>query len=156
MPFRPATLTDLATLLSMQRTFYEHEGYPHAAAAHERAMRELLGDPRFGRIVLMERDGAAAGYLVVTFGFSLEFGGRDAFVDELFVLPHARGLGLGTQALAIAEEVCRDAGIHALHLEVEFTNEPAKRLYARTGYAEHTRHLMTKRFTIASDTSRGS
>lgn len=152
MPFRTATLDDLATLLAMQRTFYEHEGYPYDAAAHERAMRELLGDARFGRILLVE----GGGYLVVTFGFSLEFGGRDAFVDELFVLPHARGRGLGTDALRIAEDVCREVGIHALHLEVEFTNESAKRLYARTGYVAHTRHLMTKRFTNVSDTSPAS
>lgn len=160
MPFRPATLSDLTTLLAMQQTFYDHEGYPYDASAHERAMRELLGDARFGRLVIMELDGQPAGYLVVTFGFSLEFGGRDAFVDELFVLDHARGRGLGTAALRIAEELCVEAGIHALHLEVEHTNESAKRLYARTGYAEHTRHLMTKRFdvvsTSASDTSRGS
>lgn len=142
---RTATLADIDPLLALQREFYEHEGYPFDVDGKRRAMAELLANPAYGRIVAFEVDGAVAGYLVVAFGFSLEFGGRDAFVDELFVLPSARGRGLGTQALELAEHLCRENGIHALHLEVEFVNESAKRLYARHGYAEHTRQLMTKR-----------
>jgi GNAT superfamily N-acetyltransferase len=145
MAFRTATLSDIDPLLALQREFYEQEGYPFDVAGKRRAMAELLANPSYGRIVAFEVDGAVAGYLVVAFGFSLEFGGRDAFVDELFVLPSARGRGLGTQALELAEQLCRENSIHALHLEVEFVNESAKRLYARRGYAEHTRQLMTKR-----------
>jgi GNAT superfamily N-acetyltransferase len=140
--FRRATLADLASLLAMQREFYAHEQYPFDEAVAAEAMGALIEDVSLGRMMIAED----AGYLVVTFGYSLEFGGRDAFVDELYVLPSARGRGLGTEALALAEELCRDAGVRALHLEVEFENSEAKRLYARSGYYEHTRHLMTKKF----------
>lgn len=140
--FRRATLADLPSLLAMQREFYAHEGYPFDEVVAASAMGGFIEDASLGRMMIA----GDAGYLVVTFGYSLEFGGRDAFVDELYVLPAARGRGLGTEALALAEELCREAGVRALHLEVEFQNSEAKRLYARSGYYEHTRHLMTKRF----------
>jgi diamine N-acetyltransferase len=138
--FRRATLDDVPALLDLQQQFYLEEGYPYDRAKMDRGMRELIATPSFGRLFL--GDGA---YLVVTFGFSLEFGGRDAFVDELYVAEPARGRGLGTAALEVAEEACREAGIHALHLEVEHVNDRARALYARKGYVAHERHLMTKK-----------
>jgi ribosomal protein S18 acetylase RimI-like enzyme len=71
--------------------------------------------------------------------FSVEFGERDAFVDELYVADAARGHGLGSAALQVAEEACREAGIHALHLEVEHANPRARALYERHGYIAHER-----------------
>jgi GNAT superfamily N-acetyltransferase len=146
MNLRTATLDDLAPLLRMHRAFFEEEGYPYRADVFERALRDLITNDVLGRAVLIEDDGATIGYLIVAFGFSIEFGGRDAFLDELYVTPDARGRGAGTHALDEAERVCRENGIHALHLEVEFTNESAKRLYARRGFDAHSRQLMTKRF----------
>ncbi|HEX7830010.1 MAG TPA: GNAT family N-acetyltransferase [Thermoanaerobaculia bacterium] len=146
MSFRTATPDDLATLLRMHRAFYEEEGYPYTEELFARALREVLANPALGRVLII---GDYTGYLIVAFGFSIEFGGRDAFLDELYVVPEARGQGLGTAAIDEAERVCRENDIHALHLEVEFTNESAKRLYARRGFAEHSRQLMTKRFGLS-------
>ncbi len=84
------------------------------------------------------------GYLAVTLGFSLEYRGRDAFIDELFIEPGSRGLGLGREALEIAERYCRECGVRALHLEVERHHQSAFELYRRTGFEDHDRYLMTK------------
>ncbi|HEU4888065.1 MAG TPA: GNAT family N-acetyltransferase, partial [Thermoanaerobaculia bacterium] len=126
MKFRRATADDVPALLDLQQRFYTGEGYPYDRAKMERGMRELIANPSLGRLFL-----APDAYLVVTFGFSLEFGGRDAFVDELYVADDSRGQGLGTLALQVAEEACREAGIHALHLEVEHVNARARALYER-------------------------
>ena len=146
MTFRPATAADVPAVLRLQSGYYADEGYPYDVKAAERALRQLIGDPSLGRFLVADASGEVAGYLAVTFGFSLEFGGRDGFVDELFIASHARGAGFGAQALAVAEEACREAGITALHLEVEHANVRARALYERNGYHEHSRHLMTKRF----------
>ena len=61
-----------------------------------------------------------------------------------------RGRGLGTRALAIAEEVCRESGVGALHLEVERANTEAQRLYRARGLVDHDRYLMTRRFFTVS------
>ena len=141
MKFRRAAAEDVPALLDLQERFYAGEGYPYDRARMEHGMRELIANSSFGRLYL-----APGAYLVVTFGFSLEFGGRDAFVDELYVADESRGQGLGTLALQVAEEICREAGIGALHLEVEHVNVRARALYERSGYKPHDRHLMTKWF----------
>jgi len=110
----------------------------------EKAIRDLIANPALGALFVVEMSDRIEAYLVVTFGYSLEFGGRDAFVDELYVAPSARKKGLGTAALDTAEQACRAAGIRALHLEVERINLRAKSLYDRRGFYEHSRHLMTK------------
>jgi ribosomal protein S18 acetylase RimI-like enzyme len=141
--FRRAVAADVPALLDLQQRFYANEGYPYDRTTMDRGMRELLADPSLGR--LFAAGDPIAGYLVLTFGFSLEFGGRDAFVDELYIADASRGQGLGTLALHVAEEACREAGIGALHLEVEHANPRARALYERSGYKAHDRHLMTKR-----------
>ena len=142
--FRPATPADLATVLALMRLFYSEGGSPYDAEA-EAALRALLADPGLGRVLLMEEEGKAVGYLVVAFGYSLEFRGRDAFVDELYVVPSNRGRGLGREALRVAEERFREAGVRALHLEVHPDNAPARRLYASAGYADRKYYLMSKK-----------
>jgi ribosomal protein S18 acetylase RimI-like enzyme len=88
--------------------------------------------------------GSVVGFVVLTFSYSLEFHGRDAFVDELYVRPSHRRRGLGAAALRLSEAACREHGVHALHLEVDGANDPARALYRRWGFDEHARHLMTK------------
>jgi diamine N-acetyltransferase len=142
--FEPARDADAELLLGMMREFNEHERIEFVEQDVRRALAQILSDERLGRVLVVRADGAAAGYLVLTFGFSLEFKGRDAFVDELYLRPEFRGRGLGRRALSHAEEVCRRLGIRALHLEVERANATAQQLYLRAGFRNHDRHLLTK------------
>jgi hypothetical protein len=48
------------------------------------------------------------------------------------------------QALQVAEAACCEAGVRALHLEVEHRKDTAAELYRRSGFADHQRVLMTK------------
>jgi ribosomal protein S18 acetylase RimI-like enzyme len=127
----------------LMREFYalEHLEYRDEVV---RALRELWDRPELGRVYLLRADGETAGYVVLTFGFSLEFHGRDALVDELYVREPFRGRGLGTACLRHVEALCRAEGIRAVHLEVDHGNAPAKRLYHRLGYRDHDRHLLTR------------
>ena len=87
---------------------------------------------------------SAVGYLALTFGYSLEFHGRDAFIDELYIRPAHRGQGWGTRAMEHAEALALSEGIRAIHLEVGHRNSAAQAFYRKLGYADHERHLMTK------------
>ena len=111
-----------------------------------RALGALLEQAAFGRAWVIQ-DPGPVGYMVVAFGYSIEFGGRDAFLDELFISPDHRGRGLGTQALEVATQACREAGIVALHLEVERSNTAAQQLYRARGFVDHDRYLMTRRIS---------
>jgi hypothetical protein len=53
----------------------------------------LLAKPEFGFILVARSGGRIVGYLAVCLGYSIELGGKDGFVDELFVAPGSRGQG---------------------------------------------------------------
>jgi GNAT superfamily N-acetyltransferase len=147
---RRARPGDADVLIELQREYYAEEGLTHGAA-NMRALRRLLREPRAGGVWLLEwaadGEGAtrAAGYVVLTLGWSLEWGGRDAFVDELYVRPVRRGRGLGALGLAAVEVAARRLGVRAVHLEVDATNDGARRLYERGGFRlRHRYQLMSK------------
>lgn len=142
--FRDAAPADVPALVAMMAALYEHDGTPFDAAAHEAVVRDLLAHPAYGRLVVIEDGTEPVGYLVLTFGFSLEFRGRDAFVDELYLAARARGAGVGRAAMAHAAALCRAEGVRALHLEVERTNTDAQAFYRRLGFADHDRYLLTR------------
>jgi ribosomal protein S18 acetylase RimI-like enzyme len=149
--FRTATAADVPALLSMMRQLYAEDGGRFEQAPAEAALRGLLADPSLGAVWIAEDEDGACGYGVMTIGYSLEFHGRDAFVDELFVSRGRRGQGLGAQALSLLEGECRARGVRALHLEVTASNESALALYRRHGFEMRGRNLMTKPFERKQD-----
>jgi GNAT superfamily N-acetyltransferase len=142
---RPATLEDVGSLLALQRAYYAEDGYPFLEEVASACWRGFLAEPALGRAWVAEADPGLVGYAVLTLGYSLEYRGRDAFVDELYVAPAFRGRGIASRALSLLEAECAERGVMALHLEVERGNEAAHRLYRRWGFADKARVLMTKR-----------
>jgi len=141
---RAAALDDLATVLPRTRDLNAHEGIAIDAPALEAALERLLRDPGLGGVWLIERERVAIGYAIVTFGYDLEFGGRDAFLTELWVDPDARGQGAGSAALQLLGPELRALGVRALQLQVRPEN-PALRLYQRQGFVVSPRLIMTQR-----------
>jgi GNAT superfamily N-acetyltransferase len=107
---------------------------------------ELLINPSVGRVFLICDADSCVGYVVVSFDFSLEYGGRNAWIDELFIRPELRGKGIGSKALDFAVQVARECGAKVLHLEVNRGN-PAINLYRRHGFEDHNRSLLSKWLT---------
>jgi ribosomal protein S18 acetylase RimI-like enzyme len=97
-----------------------------------------------GRVWLIQYQSQAIGYVILTFGYSLEYGGRDAFIDELYIEPAYQGQGIGKQTIKFLEEVCISLNVQALHLEVEKQNTSAQSFYRQVGFEDHDRYLMTK------------
>ena len=146
LEFREATLADEAPLFRMMRALAEHEpgAIPFDERAARAAFRQFLSLPAFGRVWLLYESAALVGYIILTIGFSFEFHGHDAFVDELYIVPEHRRRGYGRQALAFLEQKAREMGVTAVHLEADHGNDPAIELYRRSGYRDHERFLMTK------------
>lgn len=148
-PFRLAVPADLDDLLALQRDYYAEDGYRFDPPVAREAFARLLAEPALGQAWLAEGGGRVVAYVVLTLGWSLEFGGRDAFVDELYVTPAARGGGLGRAGLAAAEAGARALGVRTLHLEVEDGKAAALAMYRRNGFAEHGRALLKKSLLAA-------
>lgn len=146
MTFRLAEPHDLPAILPLMAEYYAYDGHDFDEPAARAALAELLGDPRCGRAWLIEDDGKAIGYAVLTIGFSLEWRGRDGFVDEIFVKEAYRGKGLGRQALELLLAEARALGIRALHLEVDDDNARARAVYEGLGFKVRDRfRLMSRR-----------
>ena len=141
---RPAEPSDLDTLVTLSRAFYDHFRYPWTEE-QPRAIAALLADPSAGRVWLILVDGQPAGYVILSFFFSVERGGRTAFVDELFVLPGSRKRGAGGEVLDLVAKECPRLGVRALHAEIEPGNTGIASLSRRHGWVDTGRLLLTRR-----------
>lgn len=143
--FHAAAPEDLTELLRMMKELQADDPWscPFDEAVTSRVTEQLLRDPSLGRVWFIASDGENIGYIVMAFDYSLEYRGRNAWVDEFFVRRTHRGQGIGTQALDFFTRQAKELGITAVHLEVNHGN-PAIELYRRRGFEDHHRYLMTK------------
>jgi len=147
--FRLAAREDESVLLTMMRGLAEQKpgAYFFDEPVVREVLRKFLADSGLGEVWVF-RDGAAVvGYIVLTFGFSFEYHGRDAFIDELYIEPAYRRRGLGRRAMKFIAARARERGVQAIHLEVDEGNSAAEELYRRAGYGHQSRFLMTKWLT---------
>ena len=142
-----AGIEDLDALAPLVRAYHEFE---HAQLTDEQraaALRPLLTDGSLGKIWLVLAGRNPIGYLAVCYGYSIEFMGTDAFVDEFYIEPRWRGKGIGGRVLAAVSEDMAGSGVKALHLEVARSNERARSLYRAHGFDSREQfHMMSKVF----------
>ena len=144
--FKSATLADEVILMSLRREFTEFESFPNPLdeTTNRAVLRQLIENEQFGKIWLISINGESAGYIILAYGYSLEYAGRDALIDELYVREKFRGFGIGKQTLQFVEDYCHSVNIRAVHLEVDRTNIAAKTLYHKNGFVDHERYFLTK------------
>lgn len=139
---RPA---DVDTLEPFVGAYHAFEQITSTPKSRRRALEPLLQNADLGRIWLIGVNGEIAGYIAVCFGYTIEFGGLDAFVDEFFIAAAHRGRGVGRCALERAAAEAKRCSVQALHLEVARTNVGAARLYRAAGFVARDKyHLMTR------------
>lgn len=123
------------------------EGLPPDPDTLRAALVPLLEGSPHGAVYIVGPVRAPIGYAVVCFGWSLEFGGLDGFLDEIYIRPGVRGRGIGSEILNSLPKALAGAGLKALHLEVRRDNEKARALYAKLHFEPREQYmLMTRRF----------
>jgi GNAT superfamily N-acetyltransferase len=127
---RRAGSGDLPALLPLIAEFCGADGHPFDEDRVRRALAPLLADDALGVVWLI--DDPPAGYGILTWSYSLESGGRDALLDELYL--RDRGRGRGSAALQGMLADLRRRGITRIFLETEAPNRQARRFYARNGF----------------------
>jgi ribosomal protein S18 acetylase RimI-like enzyme len=141
--FRQATPADLEAVHALRRAFYQETNSAWDDAGGRRALEQLLEQPEHGEVWILESLFGPLGFLVLTFGYSLEFLGQDAFIDELYLAPAVRGMGHGHAAIKLSQQIAQRHGVAAVHLEVSSENDAALSLYTRNGFVDHGRRLFT-------------
>ena len=112
----------------------------HRAAA----LRPLLDGSPYGALYLIGPERSPVGYLAVTFSWSLEFGGLEAMLDEIWIRPAVRGRGMAGDALDALIGALGPTGVTAISLEAE-RGSTAERLYARQGFEARATFMVLSR-----------
>jgi len=142
--FRVAEDSDASLLLEFMRQYYAFDGHAFDESKSRTALVAFLSDSSLGRAWLIHDQQTPVGYIVLTLGYSLEFLGRDAFIDEFFLAESHRSRGWGRKAMEFVEDYARSQGVRAIHLEVVRSNRNALEIYRKLGFYDHQHHLMTK------------
>ncbi|MDU8911499.1 GNAT family N-acetyltransferase [Aestuariicoccus sp. MJ-SS9] len=140
-----ATPDDLAKLLPLVTAFHAEMGYDTETEALSAALSPLLDGSPHGAVWLIGPRRAPVGYIAVTFGWSIEYGGLDAIMDELFIRPAVRGRGMGYEAVAGIAKALKEGGVRALHLEVRRDDEGTQRFYRRARFAPRDVYMFMSR-----------
>ncbi len=142
-----ATREDVSSLLPLMAAFSAAEGIPYRPEAVRPALERLIDESELGLVVTcrIESQGSIVGYGVGSFGYDLEFRGRDAFVTELFVASSSRGQGLGRALLCSLLSELGWAGARAVHLLVRPENTTARSLYESEGLSASDQIFMTRK-----------
>lgn len=140
---RRAHERDADAVVDLVAEYCAADGHAFDEPTVRRGLRPLLADDRHGVVWLaIDELDRPSGYAVVTWGWSLEIGGLDVVLDELYV--RDRGLGIGSRLIERLEADCRSRGVLRIFLETEEPNEGARRLYRRHGYVADDSIWMAK------------
>lgn len=130
---RPMAAEDSQTVIDMMRTFYASPAV-HTNGSEEifaADVAECVGDSPFAEGFVFERDGQLLGYGMLAKSYSTEFGKRCIWIEDLYLLPEYRGLGVGSAFFAFVEQHYPNC---LLRLEVEEENERARHVYEKCGF----------------------
>jgi len=141
---RRAVPGDLDELVALAAAYCAADGHDFDELTVRDGFGPLLTGDEHGAVWVAsgEERGRLAGYVVVTWNWSIEIGGREAVLDEVYV--RERGHGTGSALVRAAEADCRAHGMRRIFLETERPNEAARKLYTRLGYTADDSIWMSK------------
>ena len=145
--FKPLEITDIEIITQMMQDFYAIDNYPMDVEVAKNLFHEFISNENLGKSWLIYSENEIVGYIILTFIFSFEYGGKIAFVDELFIKETARGKGFGKEAIQFIQQEVPKLSLKLLYLEVEPHNENAQKLYLAHDFELHNRKLMKYKVT---------
>ena len=149
--FKPLEIQDIAIITQMMEEFYAIDQYPIDSERTKNLFLEFITHENLGKSWLIQSKNEIVGYFILTFVFSFEYGGKIAFIDELFIKEIERGKGIGKKALLFIQQEVLKLSLKLLYLEVEPHNENAQKLYLAHDFELHNRKLM--KFKITNQTN---
>ena len=142
---RVATAADREALIALLLAQLREHEIPLSDTGAARAIDGVLHQPELGRLLIATFEGKPIGLAALSFIWTYEYGGRAAWLDELYVEPAHRGHGIGRLLLQAAYRVATDSGAVAMDLEVEASHRRVERLYEREGFVRLHRARWSRR-----------
>jgi len=129
-----ATENNLAELLPLVREYHEFEDIRLSEVEREKSVQTLLADKSLGAIWMVYQNSKLAGYIALCIGYSIEFSGLDAFIDEFYIRSAFRRRGVGSKVLELIKVEAKKMQIQAIHFEVARTNKQAQVFYKKANF----------------------
>jgi ribosomal protein S18 acetylase RimI-like enzyme len=142
---RQANAADEQEILALLRIYCEEANTPLSDAHLLAGLKPLLQENHHGVVLVAETD-KIIGYSILTWGWGIESGGREALVDEMLIAPTERGRGIGEQLLKASLERAKKQGVKVVFLETEKDNPRSRDLYTRVGFEEESSIWMSYHF----------
>jgi GNAT superfamily N-acetyltransferase len=131
---RPATRADVGTILDFIRALARYEREPDAVVATaDDLLRDGFGDQPYYCCLIAEENGAPAGFAFYFFDYSTWLGRPGLYLEDIFVHPEFRGLGIGKALLQRVAAIAVEKGCPRMKWEVLDWNTPAIEFYAAMG-----------------------
>lgn len=103
--------------------------------------RQNIADFKQGEIWFVVMDGKKIGYVVNVFGFSFEFGGRVAFIDEFYIEQSHQRSGIGRQTLDFISKDAAGKGFEVVFLEASDSEKHLHTFYEKSGFVRRDYRL---------------
>lgn len=134
MTIRPATPTDVPTLVALIQALAEYEKLSHEVTGRpEDLARHLFGERPYAEAVVAELDGTTVGMALYFFNFSTFLMQPGLYLEDLFVLPDYRRQGVGQALLKHLGQLALERGCGRFEWSVLNWNTPAIEFYQRMG-----------------------
>lgn len=134
LTIRSAAPADSATILHFVRALAEYEKLLHEVEASEADLaRDLFGPEPKVFCEIAEIDGRPVGFALWFYTYSTFQGRHGIWLEDLFVLPEARGSGVGKALLVELARRCVDEGLGRYEWWVLDWNEPSIQFYKSQG-----------------------
>ena len=131
---RTATPADVPEILAFIRALAAFEREPDAVTATEEGLlRDGFGANPFYSCLIAEHDGRAAGFALYFFNYSTWMGRPGLYLEDIFVDPEFRGLGIGKALLQRVAAIAVEKNCPRLQWEVLDWNTPAIEFYRAMG-----------------------
>ncbi|WP_229794355.1 GNAT family N-acetyltransferase [Arenicella chitinivorans] len=134
LTIRPAEPSDISQILKFVHELAVYEKEPNAVEATESDMHAALFGKHanvFGLIA--ELDAQPVGFAVYFFNFSTWLGRNGIYLEDLYVRPETRGLGVGKALLQELAKIAVARGCGRVEWSVLNWNEPAIQFYRSIG-----------------------
>lgn len=131
---RPATSADAATIVGFIRGLAEYERLAHEVKITEADIADALfcASPR-AFCDIAEAEGQPVGFALWFYNYSTFEGRFGLYLEDIFVVPEARGTGAGLALMRRLAQRCRDEGLARLEWQVLDWNATAIAFYNRLG-----------------------
>lgn len=144
---RPAGKTDIEIILDFMADYYRIEEVNYEPDNSRITLEDFINNSQSGSLFIIQSSNDVIGYFCIAFSYTLQYYGKDCFLDEIYIKPEFRHKGIGSHVMNFIEDYLKQNNFKAMHLIVYDHNKPAFEYYIKNGFKAHDAKFMTKIFS---------